>query len=259
MPELPEVERYRRFLERHALGRTVRRVVVTDPGILRNTTASALDRNLRGRTFDRPDRHGKWLIGWTDGPAVLLHFGMTGDLVHGRDPGGRHRHDRVIFELSDGEVRYRNMRKLGGLWLAHGPDDVASILGPLGPDALSVSRRQFHDLLRARRGQVKPALLGQRLVAGVGNLIADEVLWQARIHPARPLHTLDETARDRLYETMKAVLRSAVRSDDYVVRRRNWLVHVRGLPGAGCPRCGTPLERTQVGGRTTYLCPACQR
>ena len=259
MPELPEVERYRRSFERHAMGRTVRRVLVTDPAILRNTTPGVLDRSLRGHRFEHPDRHGKWLIAWTDGPVVLLHFGMTGDVGHGSDPVGRHPHDRVIFELSEGEIRYRNMRKLGGLWLAHGPEEVATVLGPLGPDALSVSRRQFQELLRARRGQVKPALMSQRLVAGVGNLIADEILWQARLHPARPINTLDDTARDSLYDTMKAVLRSAVRSDDYAARRRDWLVHLRGLPGAMCPRCGTPLERTRVGGRTTYHCPSCQR
>src|SRR6266571_3062640 len=98
MPELPDVESYRRFFSRHAAGRIVEQVVVPDPAIVRNATPSEVDRALRGRRFEDPERIGKWLIGWTDGPALLLHFGMTGFLVwSGEEPEG-HRHDRVILE-----------------------------------------------------------------------------------------------------------------------------------------------------------------
>src|SRR5918992_1410534 len=114
VPELPDVEQFRRAFARGSAGQRVAEIVVTDPGILRDVTAPELDGALRGHRFEEPERRGKWLIAWTDGPALVLHFGMTGDIVLAPDAVGRHPHDRVIVVLDRGELRYRNMRKLGG-------------------------------------------------------------------------------------------------------------------------------------------------
>ena len=255
MPELPDVEHFRVVFARHAQGKTVGSVW-SDPTILRNAAPEHVDDALRGRTFQEPTRHGKWLLGWTDGPCLLLHFGMTGDLIWSGDVPDRHRHDRLVLVFVDGgELRYRNMRKLGGAWLAHDRDDVGGIVGALGPDALSVSGRTFLDRLSRRRGAVKAVLMDQRFVAGVGNLLADEILWQAGIHPRRRVETLSSEDRQRLLARLRLVVRESVRSYDYVSSKRRWLSHVRGRPGARCPRCGTPLQRTVVGGRTTWFCP----
>ncbi|MGH2682195.1 MAG: Fpg/Nei family DNA glycosylase [Actinomycetota bacterium] len=256
MPELPDVEHYRRFLARHAVGARVERVIITDEGILRNADAQTLDAVLRGERFEVPERRGKWLIAWTSGPAVLLHFGMTGDLGWGRDESGRHRHDRVIFQLDRGELRYRNMRKLGGVWLAHDAEGLEGILSGLGPDALALDRRTFEGLLRGRQGRVKAALMDQSLVAGVGNLLADEALWRARIHPARRIQDLSEEERRRLFSGLRRTIRAGIEEFDGGIRTR-WM-RIRGQPGARCPRCRSPLGRTVVGGRTTYFCPRCQ-
>jgi formamidopyrimidine-DNA glycosylase len=259
VPELPDVEQFRRFFARHAVGRTVFGVVVPDATIVRNATPKALADALRGRRFEEPDRLGKWMIGWTDGPALLLHFGMTGELVWSGDEPERHRHDRVILELDGGdELRYRNMRKLGGAWLAHDRDEVATILGPLGPDALTISRADFLERLARKRGGLKAVLMDQTFVAGIGNLIADEILWQARLHPRHPVESLTDEERAGLYRTAHAILKESVDRYDYISRKRSWLNHVRGKPGAVCPRCGTPLERITAAGRTTYFCPRCQ-
>lgn len=258
MPELPDVEHFRRFLSEHASGRTIQRVVVTDPGILRGVEAEPLHRELVGHRFQDPDRLGKWLIAWTTGPAVIIHFGMTGDLIWAKGSNGRHAHDRVVFVTDRGELRYRNMRKLGGLWLAHGPDEVAAVLGPLGPDALEVKRRQFLQLLDRRRGRVKAALMDQKLVAGLGNILVDEILWQSRVHPAAPVNGLSETQRDQLFTRMRSVVRRAVEKYDDIDRNQRWLSHVRGRPGARCPRRHEVLARTVIAGRTTYYCPRCQ-
>lgn len=227
--------------------------MTTDPGILRNAAADDLDRALRGHGFEEPERHGKWLLAWTTGPAVLIHFGMTGELIPADGPGGRHRHDRVIFELDRGELRYRNMRKLGGLWLAHDRGEAGAVMGPLGPDALVLDRRSFRDVMARRRGRVKAALMDQRLLAGIGNLLADEALWRAGIHPARRIEELGPEERERLFEAIRAVVRTSVDRFDHLPS--GWLIHVRGRPDAACPRCRTPLGRTVVGGRTTYFCP----
>lgn len=258
MPELPDVEHFRSIFEDRAAGRTVRSTW-SDPTIIRNATPEGLDRALLERRFAAPARHGKWLIAWTDGPALLLHFGMTGDLVWSGDEPARHRHDRLALILREGgELRYRNMRKLGGVWLAHDSAEVDAILGPLGPDALGVARKELLSRLARRRGALKAALMDQRLVAGVGNLLADEILWQARLHPKRPIEGLTAEDRDRLAKAMRSVVSESVRRYDYVGRKRSWLSHVRGLPGAVCPRCREPLARTVAGGRTTWFCPRCQ-
>jgi formamidopyrimidine-DNA glycosylase len=258
VPELPDVEAFRRFFLRHATGRTVLGVSA-DPTILRNTAVRSLDRALAGRTFDEPRRHGKWLICWTDGPALLLHFGMTGDLIWSEDEPDRHRHDRLVLTLEGGaELRYRNMRKLGGVWLAHDEEEASRTLGPLGPDALAVGRKGFLGLLARRRGGIKAALMDQTFVAGIGNIIADEVLWHAKLGPRRSIESLSEEDRSRLYREIRTILREAVDRYDYLPRKRSWLSHVRGRPDAACPRCGTRLDRTVVAGRTTYSCPVCQ-
>ena len=257
MPELPDVESYRWTFLRRASGRTIR-AVEADPTILRNVSVDGL-RSLVGRTFGEPSRHGKWLTCWTDGPALLLHFGMTGYLVSSEEEPERHRWDRLAVGFTDGtELRYRNMRKLGGVWLAHDEGEAIAVTGSLGPDALAVSRSEFLERLSRRRGGVKATLMDQSFVAGVGNLIADEVLWQARVHPRRRVEGLDDGERRRLFSRTHAVLRESVDRYDYVPRKRSWLSHVRGLPGARCPRCGTTLERTVAAGRTTWFCPTCQ-
>jgi formamidopyrimidine-DNA glycosylase len=255
VPELPDVEHFRRTFAAFGPGRTIRKVLVTDPGILRNADAAEVDGTMRRHRLGEPERRGKWLIAPTDGPALLIHFGMTGDLLWSPDASGRHPHDRVILVLDEGELRYRNMRKLGGAWLAASSTEVDELLGHLGPDALELSGRDVLELLRRRRGRIKAALMDQTFVAGVGNLLADEILWRSRIHPARTIDGLTEQERRTLARELRRVVRSTV--DRYPGGFHSRWMRARG-PGGRCPRCGTTLARTVVGGRTTYSCPACQ-
>jgi formamidopyrimidine-DNA glycosylase len=257
VPELPDVEHFTRSFAAGAAGRLVEEVLVTDPGILRNVSARELDRALRGHRFRQPERRGKWLIAPTDGPLLLLHFGMTGDVVPAPDATGRHPHDRVILVLDVGELRYRNMRKLGGVWLASAPDEADEILGRLGPDALGMARDGFLERLQRRRGGVKAALMDQSFIAGVGNLLADEVLWRARIHPLHHVQDLSHDERAALFRALRAVIRDMV--DRYPEGLQTRWTLARGRPAGRCPRCRIGLERIVVGGRTTYLCPTCQR
>jgi formamidopyrimidine-DNA glycosylase len=258
MPELPDVEHYRRAFQRLAAGKRVSSVWA-DPTIVRNTSSASLAHGLVGHRFQIPGRHGKWLLAPTDGPTLLLHFGMTGDLIWSGDQPDRHRHDRLALGFEEGgELRYRNMRKLGGVWLAHDQTEVDAILGRLGPDALAVDRRVFAERLARQRGGVKAALMDQSFVAGVGNILADEILWQARLHPRRTIESLDDQERRALYRVTRRVLERATEEHDYMERQRTWLSSVRGATGAVCPRCGTTLARTTAGGRTTYFCPRCQ-
>jgi formamidopyrimidine-DNA glycosylase len=258
MPELPDVEGFRRVLAGHAVGRRIERVDVHDAGVLRGVTAGQLAADLRGREFAEPVRQGKWLIARTGGPAVLMHFGMTGNLRWTERDAPDERFDRVSFVTGAGELRYGDMRKLQGITLAADDAEVIRLLRSLGPDALRVGPDEFTRLLQGRRAAIKAALIDQQVIAGLGNLLADEILWRARIHPRRVARTLTAQELRTLHAEMRWVLRASVRAGS-VPARRSWLTSVRDQRMPHCPRCGTALCRTRVGGRTTMWCPLCQQ
>jgi formamidopyrimidine-DNA glycosylase len=258
VPELPDVEGFRRYLVRHGAGKRIERVEVGDPAIVRNTTPQGLGRALTGQRFTRPRRHGKWVFAAAGDTTVAMHFGMTGLLHWSADPEYRHRHDRVVFVLEGGRLAYRNMRRFGGVWTARGEKELEAVTGPLGPDALDVGRDQLAELLDGRRGALKPALMDQRLIAGLGNLLVDEILWRARIHPRLPVGRLRGEQIDAIHDVMSSVLREANRHAR-VPPIEGWLTGARDRRDARCPRCGARLRRAQVGGRTTCWCPRDQR
>lgn len=257
MPELPDVEGFRRELAGALPGRRVRHVQVQDAGILRNTTAQALGRRLAGRRFGSPRRHGKWLILPTDGPVLLVHSGMTGHPYYAADGDPGRDHERLVVSLDRGQLRYADRRKLRGVWLAVGEDEVADVMGPEGPDALGIDLPTFRDVLRGRRGRLKATLMDQSVIAGLGNLLTDEICWRARLHPSRLLAGLDDRELRQLHATMRQVLRTAVRHG-CVPALPGWLTGVRDDPDPSCPRCGVRLERGRAGGRTSMWCPRCQ-
>jgi formamidopyrimidine-DNA glycosylase len=257
MPELPDVEGFRRVLAAHAVGRPVRRVDVLDGGVLRGVAARRLSETVRGRRFGEPRRLGKWLVIPVGPGAMLLHFGMTGSLEWAEPGQDLHRHDRVVFAFSTGELRYRDMRKLQGLRLLESREEVHRVLADVGPDAAEVSRDRLRELLAGRRGRVKTALLDQSVMAGIGNLLGDEILWRARLHPSTSCARLGADDLAHLHKAMRAVLREAMKAGR-VPPRRSWLTGHRDEPDGCCPRCGTALAHDRVGGRATVWCPACQ-
>ena len=258
MPELPDVEGFREVLTSCAKGRVIQRVDVRDAGVLHGVNARQLRDALEGRRFTEPERHGKWLLARTGGPTLLLHFGMTGRLVCGRPDDAVEAHDRVLFTVArDRQLRYRDQRKLQGLWLAHDESEVAALLERQGPDALAVSREEFGAALSARRGSLKTALTDQAVLAGLGNLLADEILWRAGLRPTSRAGELTEADLRRLYTHMRRTLRSAVTAG-CVPPRDSWLTGHRDDPDPACPRCGTSLRRSRMAGRGTVWCPRCQ-
>ncbi|MPY60466.1 Fpg/Nei family DNA glycosylase [Streptomyces spongiae] len=258
MPELPDVEKFREMLESCAKGRAVQHVVVRDTGVLHGVSARRLRDALVGRRFTRPERHGKWLLARTGGPTLLLHFGMTGSLVCGSPDDAVEAHDRVLLTLSgERQLRYRDQRKLRGLWLADDDTEVARLLDDQGPDAMAVDRAEFAAVLSSHRGRVKTVLTDQTALAGLGNLLADEILWRARLRPTVRANDLTEPDRRRLYTQMRRTLRSAVTAG-CVPPRDSWLTGHRDDPDPICPRCGAPLHRSRMAGRGTVWCPRCQ-
>ena len=257
MPELPDVDGFRRVLAEHAAGREVSATVVHDREMLRNRSPQGLGRTLKGRRFREPERRGKWLLAPIGDVVLLMHFGMTGLLAWEKSDTERHPHDRIVFRCRGGELRYRNMRRFGGVWVARDEEEAAAVTGRLGPDAVGLSRKAFQELLERRRGGIKSALLDQRLIAGLGNLLVDEILWTARVHPEKQVRSLDRKRRNALFDALRSTLRQSIPTGR-VPRRRGWLTGVRDDRDARCPRCNTRLRRTTVAGRPTRWCQRCQ-
>lgn len=260
MPELPDVEGFRRELAKTLPRRKIAHVRVEDPGILRNISATALGRRLAGHHFTTPRRHGKWLILPTDGPTLLVHSGMTGHPFYAHAGAEPEKYERLVVSLDRGELRYADLRKLRGVWLADDEDDLASVLGPQGPDALGMGLREFREVLTGRRrqaGRLKPTLMDQSVIAGLGNLLTDEIGWRARLRPTHLVADLSADDVQRLHSAMTQVLRTSVRHGR-VPGLPRWLTRVRDDPDPSCPRCGTRLRHDRVGGRTSLWCPHCQ-
>lgn len=258
MPELPDVEAFRDVLARYGTGRRIERVHVQDDDVLHDTTPQALGRALKGQAFTEPARLGKWLLAHTDGsPTLLLHFGMTGELHWCSGTAARHQHDRVVFQLPDGEIRYRDMRKLQGLRIARDDTEVQQIISDEGPDALRFDHDDLASLLSGSRKQLKSLLTDQSAIAGLGNLLVDEILWQTRLHPAYRAKDIDADSTRRLYGQMRRILSESVTAG-CVPPEPAWLTGSRDALPAPCPRCGGWLSRERRGGRSTVLCPHCQ-
>lgn len=260
VPELPDVEGFRRELAATLPRRRIRHVTVKDPGILRNTTAKAFARRLAGHRFGAPSRHGKWLMLPTDGPTLLIHSGMTGRPYYAADGAEEIGYERLVMSLDKGELRYADLRKLRGVWLADDDEDVAHVTGPQGPDALGLGLRAFREVLTGKRKgsrSLKATLMDQSVIAGLGNLLTDEICWRARLRPTRRVAELDDDDVAALHRAMTQVLSTAVRHGQ-VPRLARWLTGVRDQPDPHCPRCGTRLDHGRVAGRTTLWCPRCQ-
>lgn len=263
MPELPDVENYRRFLQRHALHKRIDGVKVESAKILKDVSAPKLARALKGREFESTRRHGKHLLASLDGGGWLaFHFGMTGRFERFRDGEEDPKHDRLRLDFAGGEhLAFINRRLLGRVELADDADDFVRGRS-LGPDALSLDERGFAERLSAKRRAVKSALMDQSVLAGIGNVYSDEILYHAGLHPKTSTGDLDRRTLKRLHRTMRRVLETAVEkgagSED-VERRvpRSWLLP-RRRDGADCPRCGGRIEALKMQGRTAYLCPRCQ-
>jgi formamidopyrimidine-DNA glycosylase len=251
MPELPDVEGFRRTAE-PASGRRIERVDVVDRTLLRGDRPDVIE----GERFGEFTRQGKWVFVPAGDAEVLMHFGMTGRLDWERRGTDRHVHDRIVFVCRGGELRYRNMRKFGGVWISRRGRE--RVTGRLGPDATEVDLERFRELLGSRRGGLKAALMDQRLIAGLGNLMVDEIAWRARVHPRTTVGRLSRRRVERLWRAMDEVVRESLPTGR-VPPVEGWLTGVRDRRDARCPRCGARLRRGTVAGRTTVWCGRCQR
>jgi formamidopyrimidine-DNA glycosylase len=289
MPELPEVEVIRRRLIETVLGRTIAGVRTTGANYAFLTPPSELRRRLLGRRFEGIERRGKYLLfGLEDQSCLVIHLGMTGQLFSSRALSPRlvqrslrkqsretarfepdkHTHLSIAFADQADQLHFRDCRKFGKiLWIdAHGSD---ARLMRLGPDAAGITARKLAAALAGRRAAIKPLLLDQSTLAGVGNIYADESLHAAGILPTRLAHTLVPEEIDLLARAIRRVLKRAIALggssiDDYLhpdgsdgsFQKR---FKVYGRDGQPCRRCGAPIRRAVIAQRSAHFCSACQK
>lgn len=260
MPELPDVEVFKRYLDATALHQEIEGIAVSDERILAGVSPQSLGRRLTGHALAETGRHGKHLFARADGAGWLrLHFGMSGFLRYFKREDKRPGHVRFEMAFTNGFcLAYDCRRLLGEVGWADSPEAFAQA-GELGPDALNdLDADRLQALLAGRRGMLKAALMDQSLVAGIGNVYSDEILFQARLHPRTRLDGLSGKHLKSLYETLRSVLVKAVEARaDPAKLPEGYLTPHRGKDGK-CPRCGGKIEKVTVGGRSGYFCPGCQ-
>lgn len=269
MPELPEVELARRGLAKWLAGATVERVHVWDAHIVK-PSAKALAA-IEDARVERVERRGKWLrVALANGEARLLflHLGMTGEWMQTAPDAPRERFERLRIDVKGARakgrsVRYLDMRMFGKVILAK--EDIAA-WSELGPDPLAdgIDVRALHAKLVARKKTIKEVLLDQRLLAGVGNILAIESLWRARVSPRARTNMLTLADVRAIARGLEATIKRTIAAQKgeraaYVNAGAPSPFLIYDRKGKPCPRCKTPIERAVIGGRSTYFCPNCQR
>ncbi|MDD4939295.1 MAG: bifunctional DNA-formamidopyrimidine glycosylase/DNA-(apurinic or apyrimidinic site) lyase [Candidatus Omnitrophica bacterium] len=265
MPELPEVETIKRELEKVVLGKKIIEVVIHNPKVIRHPSPAQFKNGLSGTVFKRILRKAKVLIlELSGGKSLVIHLKMTGQLIYPGD-GAR---SRVTFRLSDGKsLDFNDQRLFAELRLM---DDwrKLSFIQRLGPEPFELAAEDFKKMLSRKKTKIKPLLMDQTFISGVGNLYACEALFRAKINPGRPASSLLEKEKETLFREIKDTLTEAITHkgssvDQYVQLSGNPGNYARyhkvyDRLGKPCLVCKTPIKRISMGGRGTYFCPECQ-
>jgi formamidopyrimidine-DNA glycosylase len=267
MPELPEVETVAARLREGkpgVLGRTVASADVDWAKTIAEPSSSMFKKRIVGQKIMGIGRRAKFIQFNLSQDTLLVHLRMSGDLLAGKSPEPLTSHVRFSLLFQDGyRMDFTDPRKFGRAWLL---GDPAVLFDELGPEPLdeSLTAKEFHGMLAARKRQLKPLLLDQKFLAGLGNIYADESLNLARLHPLRSADSLTTQESGALLKAIRSVLNEGIRrngaSIDWVYRGGDFQNHFRVYQRTGepCPRCGTPISRTTVGQRGTHFCPNCQ-
>lgn len=273
MPELPEVETVRRVLAPQLQGLTVQTVTAHRPEVVAHPDAATFCRVLAGQTIADLARRGKFLrILLDSGDQVVLHLRMTGCLLLTPAACPPEKHTHVVFHLSSGdELRFSDPRRFGRFWLLRqGEPDTYSGVAKLGPEPFDsdLTADDLRQRCARRTRAIKECLLDQSVVAGIGNIYADETLFAAGIHPARPANSLSAAEWARLAAEIPRQLayfteKNALSPEEYLQSkgqdyRNTPFLQVYGHGGDACPRCGATLCRMVIGGRSSVYCPTCQ-
>jgi formamidopyrimidine-DNA glycosylase len=259
VPELPELEVFKRYVDSTSLHQDIETIEVKNGKVLGGVSAGGLKRGLEGRKFESTRRHGKHLfVELSDGRWLLLHFGMTGGLKYYKDPDEDPAYARVLISFGNGyHLAFDDQRLFGKVDLIEDPDDYIQE-HKLGLDPLDLDFPAFRERLEGRGGEIKARLMNQRVFAGIGNIYSDEILFQIRLHPRTSVRRLDEATLHDLHEQTRRVLHAAIERGANAGGLPDSFLLPQRREGADCPRGNGKIQKTKAAGRTAYYCPICQ-
>lgn len=266
MPELPEVETIKRELEKTILHKEIVDIVINNPAVVKNIKIENFSKELKGVSVKNIIRKGKLLIlELSSGKSLAIHLRMTGQLIYPGDP----KQSRISFKISGGKwLDYRDRRMLGELRII---DDWHSLkfIQELGPEPFELTESRFKEMLKNKKTKIKPLLMDQTFISGVGNLYASEALFRAKIDPKRPALSLTDAESGLLFKEIKDTLQDAIKYkgssvDQYIQlngTKGDYVAHhkVYDREGKPCLVCKTPIKRISLGARGTFFCPKCQK
>jgi formamidopyrimidine-DNA glycosylase len=260
MPELPDVEVFRRYLDHTSLNQKIDSLQLDEAGVLEGVSAKKLADRLNGAFFSDSARHGKHMFAeLSNGGWLMLHFGMTGFLKYYKDEDSAPGHPRVIFRFDNGySLAWDSQRMIGRVSLAESPEAYAE-KNDLGPDAMDVSKEEFLELMRGKRGMIKTALMDQSLIAGIGNVYSDEMLFQTGVHPKTKVGDLSDDTLGKLHGNMRKVFEAVIESSIDPAEMPDWLMTAHRGRDNDCPGCKGKMEKIRISGRNGYICEKCQR
>ena len=257
MPELPEVETFKNYFDTTSLNQKITNVVIRDNRVL-NIQESTFRKSLISNVFHSTLRHGKYLFVKLTIGCIVFHFGMSGDLKYFNDINEEPTHGRILFEFVNGNfLSYISTRMFGRVYIT---DDVEEFVKErkMGPDAYLMNFGEFRDALHRRTAIAKSALMNQSIIAGIGNIYSDEILFQAKIHPKTRINELPESKLKDIFESIKRVLKVGIEKrgildtypDDFIIPHRK--------QDDLCPHCNGIIQRFVVSQRHGFFCPKCQ-
>jgi len=266
MPELPEVETIARKLRPELVGKSILKADLLWDRTLATPAPAKFKKQIKGQEIRGVGRRAKYFVMDLSDFHLFVHLRMSGDLYIKEVDAATEKHDRLVLNLDPGDTRlvFNDTRKFGRVWLVQDPNEV---VGGLGPEPLSeeFTAQMLYEGLQSRHRQLKPLLLDQSFLAGMGNIYTDEALHKARLHPLATSDSVNREQAGALWEAIREVLREGIRrngaSIDWVYRGGEFQNYFRGYDRKGqpCPVCGTAIERLVVGQRGTHICPSCQR
>lgn len=258
MPELPEVEVFRRYLDNTSLHKEVINISVHDKKVL-SVNEEKLKQEITGNKFSSTSRLGKNLIVHLDsGKIMIIHFGMTGFLQFFSENEQIPKFSRVIFHFKNDNLSFVCRRKFGRIDLAEDLNQYQQ-KKKIGPDALELSYDDFYEIFHKKNSVLKAALLDQNNIAGIGNWLADEIAFQSKLHPGTPLSNLSKNDFQLIHKKMHEIISTAIKEkSDYSKFPDKFFVNYR-KENASCPGCEGVVQKIPLAGRTTYFCPSCQK
>lgn len=260
MPELPDVEVFRRYAEKHAMNKKIGAVEYTDPGKILKSSRQKVTRTLQGQKLTKSARTGKHLFFKTgDGHWLTMHFGMTGYLKYRKKDEKQPDYEKVTIAFERGDkLSYVSKRKLGQIEITDDPQEYKKE-NDIGIDALACSYEEFQQALKNKRGGIKNVLMDQSRISGIGNIYSDEILFQEKLHPKYKFEALDKEELRSLHKTIHRILQTAINNDALPSDLpRTYLLPHRS-EGEDCPGCKGKVRKIKINGRGTYFCPDCQK